>query len=154
MEKNRMKEIAIKNLKTLGVYAPAIEAFKADEKNVWCSERTPLAIAGVGKKVMGTLYDIYQSGGYTYQSECDAAIRQVREDGYLPYHVIQTNMEFGNTFAVLYVSEEADGVEHADKDDKYGFIIYAYVYNADAPELSEYGSIGVTESGGGLIRTA
>lgn len=147
-----MKKIALKNLRTLNVYPEVIKRFKEDENDVWCSERVAMGAAKVG-----ILYDTTQIG-YTYKKEVDAALAYVRKQGDLPYHVVQTNMEFGNTFAVLYVShdEEEDSVIGKDAfiGSRSGHRVYAYVYNADEEDFSEYGGIAVRESGGGLIRTA
>jgi hypothetical protein len=147
-----MKKIALKNLCTLNAYPEVIKRFKEDENDVWCSERCALGAAKVG-----ILYDTTQSN-YTYKKEVDAALAYVRKQGDLPYHVIQTNMEFGNTFAVLYVShdEEEDSVIGKDAfiGSRSGYRVYAYVYNADEEDFSEYGGIAIKESGGGLIRTA
>jgi len=147
-----MKKIALKNLRTLNVYPEVIKRFTEDENDVWCSERGAFGAAKVG-----ILYDTTQIG-YTYKKEVDAALAYVRKQGDLPYHVIQTNMEFGNTFAVLYVShdEEEDSVigEDAFIGKSYGYRAYAYVYNADDEDCSEYGGIAIKAMGGGLIRTA
>lgn len=42
------------------------------------------------------------------------------------------------------------GFERPDRD---GFVM-SYTHNADDPECSEFGSIGVTDTNGGLVRTA
>lgn len=147
-----MKEIAIANLKKLNVQPSAIEAFEKDVSNVWCSEHIKL-----GTTRVGALYEINQAGGYTYEEECSKAIKKVKEDGGLPYHVVQTRFTSGNTFAVLYASpyEEDEGLITDDcaivlRE----YEVCSYVYNADVEDMSEYGYITVKGSCGGIIRTA
>ena len=146
-----MKKIALKNLRTIKVHPEVIQQFDEDVNNVWCSERQRL-----GAMRFGILYDTTQPN-YTYEKEIKAALAYVREQGDLPYHVIQTNMEFGNTFAVLYISHDEEEESAITQDNliskEYGYRTYAYVYNADDDDCSEYGGIAIKEAGGGIIRT-
>ena len=162
------KEIALRNLKLLGVQADCIKAFEADE-SIWCSERVKTRIEfesesdgreGKGSDeenfiVIGVLYAVRD--GYTFEKEVKEAIKAVKKDGYFPYHVIQTRFEFGNTFSVLYVpgdDAEEDLLKKEDFNSKYGYELCSYVYNADALDCSEYGYICIKGAGGGIIRTA
>ena len=147
-----MKKIALKNLRTINAYPEVIQRFVEDVNNVWCSERQTM-----GAMTLGVLYDTTQLN-YTYKKEVEAALAYVRKQRDLPYHVIQTNMEFGNTFAVLYVSHDEEEKSTITQEDliskEYGYQTYAYVYNADDDDCSEYGGIAIKAMGGGLIRTA
>lgn len=151
-----MKDVAINNLLRLGVHPEVIRHFQEDEHNVWCSERQTFSLLG-HMVTAGILYDTTQAD-YTYKKEVDEALEYVRKQGALPYHVVQTNMEFGNTFAVLYISpyedEDSEINDACFLNQEYGYRVYAYVHNADEKDYSEYGSIAIKEAGGGLIRTS
>lgn len=69
------------------------------------------------------------------------------------YHVIHSNTEFGELLAFLYVSEHKNEWGY-DRDDIKNGIALAYVKNLDDDICSEFGSIGIKPSFGGLIRTA
>ncbi len=71
--------------------------------------------------------------------------------GSIVYHVIESFTDFGEMLSLLYVSKEVEEWE-IDKADLEDSIVFAYVYNVDAPEFSEYGSIGIKEVIGGLVR--
>ena len=69
------------------------------------------------------------------------------------YHVIKNYTDIGVMYSLLFVSKhetewEAD---NADLEDGYAF---SYVVNADIPEFSEFGSIMVEPSIGGVRRIA
>ena len=73
--------------------------------------------------------------------------------GTMVYHVIKNYTDIGVMYSLLFVSKhetewEAD---NADLEDGYAF---SYVVNADVPELSEFGSIMVEPSIGGVRRIA
>lgn len=88
-------------------------------------------------------------------SECDEnaqeAIKIVRNANLIPYHVIRKNILNMDMYAVLYSSNIESNRPTREGDKQY---LYAYVYNADHPELSEYGEIGVETEGKGLLRVA
>ena len=140
-----MKEKALKNLLTLHIIPDAITSLKNDG-HVWCSERTAMNIAG--KKVLaGITYDADQEG-YTYYSEAQKALKQVRDDGYYPFHIAKA----GDMFAVLFVTEDEGEITSRDKVSENEFDLVAYVYNSADPDLSEYGHICARSVNGGLIR--
>lgn len=79
------------------------------------------------------------------------AIRQAKEYGVLPYHVIATHFStIGDVYSVLYVSEEPGdwAYERKSPDGR----LFAYCYNATYPECSEFGSIQVQMQDKGLAR--
>ena len=127
---NEMKEEAINRLHSLGVMDKVIDNFK------------------VGKLFMsefgGVLYDL--------NDQAKEAVNTVKEQGNLPYAVCLSHMEFGDLYAVLFVSQDREEWSY-ERPDRKGFCL-AYVYNADNPEFSEYGSIQITAANGGLVRTA
>jgi len=69
------------------------------------------------------------------------------------YHVIRNNTEFGELLAYLYVSNDEDEWGY-DRDDLKDGYACAYVKNLDEEAFSEFGSIEIKPSFGGLIRTA
>lgn len=73
--------------------------------------------------------------------------------GGLVYHVIETNTEFGFLKSLLYVPKEKSQWAREKKDLKNGYA-FAYVINVDEPAFSEFGSIGIGPSIGGLMRWA
>ena len=79
------------------------------------------------------------------------AIKRVKAGGNLPYAVIFSKTEFGDLYAVLFVSKDEDEWAY-ERPDENGYV-YAYVYNATDDICSEYGSIGVKALYGGLDRT-
>ncbi len=68
------------------------------------------------------------------------------------YQIICNETEFGSLISLLYVSAHMDewGYDNEDIKDN---IAVAYVLNLDAPECSEFGSIGIKPRIGGLVRT-
>ena len=81
-------------------------------------------------------------------------VREWEEDsGNMVYHVIQNRMEFGLCYSFLYVSKDTEEwvYEQADLDEGFPLV---YVLNADIPDYSEYGSIGIKPIYGAVLRTA
>ena len=69
----------------------------------------------------------------------------------LVYHMIHNVYEFGECYAMLYVSPDIDEWQQ-DKDYIEEGYVFAYVENVDNPWCSEFGSIAVKPSFGGLVR--
>ena len=69
----------------------------------------------------------------------------------LVYHMIHNAFEFGECYSMLYVSGDIDEWEQDKEDIKDGYV-FAYVYNKDCEWCSEFGSIAVRPSFGGLVR--
>ena len=90
---------------------------------------------------------------YWLEGEEEEIIREwEKETGNLAYHVIYNNTEFGRLLNVLYVSKYQDDWVLDRRDIEEGNVL-AYVKNLDDDYCSEYGSIGIKPSIGGLIRT-
>lgn len=113
---------------------------------------------GVTKAVIDNLRngELYMSeyGGVLYDlnDQAKKAVDIVEEYGYTPYAVCRSQTKLGDLYAVLYVGADKSDWKY-ERPDREGFCL-AYVYNADRPEFSEYGSIQVTVANGGLVRTA
>ena len=128
------KAEAIKRMKDLGVFAQTIQQFKTDN------------LVSYSEPPMGANY---------WLDDEQKAIVDAFEKEYnaLVYFVIRSYTQFGKLDSFLYVSDYEDEWEMENEDIKDG-ISMAYVHNYDVPDFSEFGSIGVQERFGGLIRTA
>lgn len=138
---NEMKHAeAVRRMKALGIMTQVVEEFDNSEKLEF-SEPTRL-----GGSVFGALYWVDNEPQW-------AELVKEFEETYdsLAYHVIHSYAEFGELLNILYVSNypEEWGYDNADLQDGY---VMSYVINLDFPEFSEFGTISVLESGGGLLR--
>lgn len=89
---------------------------------------------------------------YWLDDEQKRIVKEFEEEyNALVYFVIRSYTEFGKLDSFLYVSDHEEEWEMDIEDIKDGYAV-AYVYNYDAPEYSEFGSIAVTERFGGLVR--
>lgn len=68
------------------------------------------------------------------------------------YHVIKTFSTLGLMYSFLYVSKHMDEWE-MDRADILDGRAFVYVVNKDMPDCSEFGTIGIRPSFGGVIRT-
>ena len=125
-----IKAEAESRLKNLGVMNSVVENFKNGK--IFMSE------------FGGMIYDL--------SSSAKVAVNKAIERGLYPYAVCRNQASFGDSYAVLAVGNDKEEwqFERADKNG----ICYAYVYNADHPELSEYGEVQIASANGGLMRIA
>ena len=65
--------------------------------------------------------------------------------------MIHNIFDFGECYSILYVSSDINEWEQDKEDIKEGRV-FAYVYNKDFDWCSEFGSIVVKPSIGGLVR--
>jgi len=99
---------------------------------------------------------VWESEGYGALYECNdkenAIIKKFEEehDG-LVYHMIHNKYEFGECYTILYVSKYEDEWEDDIKDIHDGYVL-AYVENVDDTMCSEFGSVAIKSSFGGLVR--
>lgn len=93
-------------------------------------------------------------GGMVYDlnSSAKIAVDKAIERGFYPYAVCRNQASFGDSYTVLAVGNDKAEWEF-ERADKYGMCC-AYVYNADHPELSEYGGVQIVSANGGLMRVA
>ena len=134
---------AIKRMRKLGLYEEAINKF-LQSGTVFKSERTNLSILGVGSNIIGTVLDLSKEQKKfisDFEKEYDSMV----------YHVIETNTEFGLVNDLLYVSNNTDQWEMEQEDLSYKTPC-VYCVNTTYPDYSEFGSIAIQSSGGGLIR--
>lgn len=134
---------AVNRMRKLDLYEEAINNF-IKSGTVYKSERTNLSILGVGSNIIGTILELsteQKKSISDFEKEYDSLV----------YHVIETNTEFGLVNDLLYVSNNTDQweMEQEDLDSNTPCI---YCVNTTYPDYSEFGSIAIQSSGGGLIR--
>ena len=133
MTREQQKIEAISRMKTLNLHSNAIKEFEKED-----------------------LINISESYGVLYwlnESQKEYVKEFEQEFNAVVYHVIYNNTEFGELLAFLYVSNDEDEWGY-DRDDLKDGYACAYVKNLDEAAFSEFGSIGIKPSFGGLIRTA
>lgn len=102
---------------------------------------------------------IWESEGYGALYELNEEEQKIVDDfehkveGYKVYHVIHNMTEFGELYSLLYVSTEKREWKEDRKDIEQG-CVFAYVCNKTDEWCSEFGTIGVKPSIGGLVRTS
>ena len=130
------KKEAAKRMGSMGIFEDAISAFEEKDK-VMVSEAA------------GILYDFNSD---TYSNDVkEAAKKFEKEYNALIYFIIQTHTTLGTMYSMFYVSDEEEEWE-MDHEDIESQMACVYVYNEDAPELSEIGSIQFESINGGLVR--
>lgn len=122
---------AIERMKLLKLDKGCIEAFVKGK--VWESEG------------FGALYEL------TDEEQKIVDKFEKEHEGCLVYHMIHNLFEFGECYSMLYVSNDKEEWEQDKQDIKEGYIM-AYVENIDTPYFSEFGTIAIKPSFGGLVR--
>lgn len=100
--------------------------------------------------------NLSENGGFLYWLNDDQKRRVAEfEKKYdaLVYHVIRNITEFGELLSYLYVSDSEEEWE-MDREDLTNGTALVYVENLNDKWCSEFGSIGIQPSLGGLLRTA
>lgn len=134
MELEVMKLEALKRMKMLRIYPNAVRDFKKKARVINKSEG------------YGALY-------WLDDEEKEIVKNFEKESGGMVYACILNCLEFGECLSMLFVSKNEEEWQ-MDRDDIMGGYAFAYVYNKTYPDCSEYGTIGIKPSFGGLIRTA
>ena len=132
MEKEKQIKEAIERMKMLGLYQPVIKEF--EKENV-------INVSEHGG-ILFWLNDEQKQIVNEFENKYNAVV----------YHVIHNYTEFGELYSMLYVSEHEEEWDW-DKDDIRHHIAIAYVKNLNEDSFSEFGSIGIKEQFGGLVRT-
>lgn len=125
-----IKAEALKRLQKLNVMGTVVEGFK----------RGKLFMSEFG----GILYDLNDKAAY--------AAAEAKSQGLLPYAVCRSQTNIGDMYTILAVSEDKEDWT-AERPNRNGECV-AFVYNADHPECSNYGTVVIESANGGLIRTA
>ncbi len=133
MNKSEMKKIAIEHLKALNIYRPYIAEFRKNG-TVTMFER------------FGGYY-INEMNGYT---ELESRIKEFERDyDAMVYAVTHEYLEFGECYTFLYVDK--DDPNNLTIDDGL-YYVYAYVWNKTMNYCSEFGTVGIQSSYGGIVR--
>lgn len=126
------KTEAIKRMKALGIFNQTIRQFEK-ENLVSYSEPT--------------------GANYWLDDEQQKLVKAFEEEyNALVYFVIRSYTTFGKMDSFLYVSDYEEEWSMDNEDIKDGYVM-SYVHNYDRHDCSEFGSIGVQEKFGGLVRT-
>lgn len=136
MDKQKQIEEAIKRMKMLKLHKNPINEFTKENKlnfSEW----------------LGALY--WVDGDENAKKALAMFKEQYPE--YVPYHMIHNVFEFGDCWSILYVSTHEDEWAYDNDDLKDGYAM-SYVVNLTYPEYSEFGTIGIKPSYGGLVRVA
>ena len=136
LNREEMKQEALKVMKKLDIYRPYIKGFK--EKDDVC------------------YFENY--GGYwAWQEEkIQKKIKELEEEhGFVVYAVTHEYTNIGEMYDFLYVTQYEDDTEYNCRkydESKNKHIVFAYVWNIDYKDCSELGSILVQSFGGGIKR--
>lgn len=126
------KEEAIKRMKAMDIFDPAIKQFK--EEGRVCVSEPPIG------------------GLYWAEKELKERIEKFeKENNALVYLVVRAFTSFGKMDSLLFVGDYKEDWEVENEDIKDG-IVFSYTINYDMPDCSEMGSIGYRSIGGGIIR--
>lgn len=130
--RTRQKAEAIERMKKLGIMEQPIKEFEEDGK-----------------------LNLSENGGILYWLD-DEQRKMVedfeKEHNGLVYHVIHQFTNIGELYNLLYVSEYVEEWK-MDMNDLGEGQTLAYVINMSMPDCSEFGTIGIQPSVGGLVRT-
>jgi len=137
MERAKQKEKAIELIYELNLHKDYIIAFKHDDTV--------------------TMFERY-IGFWAYQyPELMQKIKEI-ENRYkvLVYAVTHEYTDMGEMYSFLIVSNYKSEWKYCLEKGihPHEYIAYAYVWNKDVEEFSEFGSIGIKKSFGGITRTA
>ena len=126
---------AIKRMEKIGYWKQAKEKFRRSNK------------VFVNEPPFGAVYDldlVIKEEVEKFEKEHDALV----------YMVVRANTVFGLMDSLLFVGDNADEWE-MDMDDLSNGYAFTYTINHDAPDCSEFGSIGFRlGAGAGLVRVA
>lgn len=130
----RMKAEALERMKMLHIFRNAIRDFRRKDRRLNKSEGF---------------------GGLYWLDDTEKELVQKFEEtsGAMVYACILNHFEFGTCLYMLYVPAD-ESLWERDKQDLVDGYPFAWVANMDAPDWSEYGTIGIRPQYGGLVRTA
>lgn len=131
--RNAMKAEAVKYMGILKLDKRCIQAFKAKKQSVWMSSGTLGGLYEADDKLKNMIKDV--------ETEHDIIV----------FHVVE-NMVMGmHCYSMLCVCKYPEEYEMNEEDLKDGYA-FSYVLNVDAPDCSEFGTICVKPTFGGLRR--
>lgn len=130
----KKKAEAIRRMKMLGIFPETIKQFEAG----YVSRSEP---------PFGAYY-------WVEDEELEALRKFEEEHDCLVYTVVRSYTSIGLMDSYLFVGDDIEGWE-LDRDDLENGYAFTYTVNYDAPDCSEYGTIGIKlAAAAGLVRTA
>lgn len=141
-EQTLKKEEAVRRMKEIGLMDVVITDFKQSNK-LYYSEHSPVG---------GILYWLEN------EPEWVEKVKLIEEQfDILVYHITHEHTEFGELLTMLYVNKYQDEWEQDFEDIKNKrpngeFTCYGYCLNLTVPEFSEFGSVAMKLTNGGLLR--
>ena len=133
MNKSEMKKIAIEHLKALNIYRPYIAEFR---KN--------------GTVTMFERFGGYYINGMNGYTKLEKHNKEYKRDyDAMVYAVTHEYLEFGECYTFLYVDK--NDPNNLTIDDGL-YYVYAYVWNKTMEYCSEFGTVGIQSSYGGIVR--
>ena len=131
--REQKKEIAINYLKKLNIYKPYIKVFK-EEDNVCFFEN--------------------YGGFWAYQElELIEKIKEIEEKhSCLVYAITHEYTKFGELYDFLIVTDYEEEWDNLLEKSGNHYFAFAYVWNKDDEYCSEFGTITLSSSGGGIRR--
>lgn len=134
--KEQMKENAVRNLITLDCYKPYKEKFRRS------------GVVTMYEDCIGFYVDETQN-----RDVLEIIKKTEEEHNGLVYAVIHNYTEFGECYTLLWQTRyEEDDEWSVEKVREHGYYVWAYVYNKDFPEYSEFGTVAIMSVFGGLNR--
>ncbi len=138
--RDELKERAIRNLKKINCYAPYRRAFEKKDSVI-------------------TMYESF--GGYYITDDGEDGtelLQKIKEtekeyDG-MVYAVIHNYTEFGELYTMLWQTAYKSDDKWAVTSGGGYNVCYAYVWNKTNEMFSEFGSVGIIERFGGLLRVS
>lgn len=99
----------------------------------------------------GALYWCNKAGGGERYEEKIKEFEKQHKDTKV-YYTMVNYTEFGELLTLLYVSGEYPEEWEQEKEDLQQGYAFGYVYNLDCDWCSEFGSVGIAEKIGGIVR--
>lgn len=136
MNREEQKQIALKAMKDLHIDPEYIKAFKRKD----------------------VVTQFIRFAGYFIDEKTEHnLLRQIKkieeETGVCVYAVTHENFEFGECFTMLCVSKYKEDIPHMlEEDGEGGYYAFAWVYNADCEWCSEFGTVPIKSTFGGIKR--
>ena len=131
--RNTMKAEAVKYMDILKLDKRCIQAFKAKKQSVWMSSGPFGGLYEADDKLKNMIKDV--------ETEHDIIV----------FHVVDGFVMGMHCYSMLCVCKYPEEYEMNEEDLKDGYA-FSYVLNVDAPDCSEFGTICVKPTFGGLRR--
>lgn len=133
MKNNNKKEKALELLQELDIYAPYIAGFKENDRVCF--------------------YENFIGFWLDQESDVLAKMQELEKDyGCLVYAVTHEYTDFGECYSFLIVTRYPEEWDTLVCKDGSTFYAFAYVWNKDDDDCSEFGTVCVRSFGGGITR--